>query len=64
MAYHIPGQSCPQQENGFDCGVFTIMAADFLSDDLPLEYDQNEMEERRYRIAQYILKGSLPYPIP
>ncbi len=26
----------PQQRNGFDCSMFTIMNCDFMSDDLPL----------------------------
>jgi len=27
----------PQQNNSFDCGVFIIMFADFLADDLPID---------------------------
>ena len=33
----------PQQENDYDCGVFTIVCADFLSDNLPLKYSQKDM---------------------
>ena len=33
----------PQQEKGYDCGVFAIMCADFLSDDLPLSYTQKDV---------------------
>jgi sentrin-specific protease 1 len=51
----------PQQENGFDCGVFSIMCADFISDNLPLQYNQNHMEEFRVKIAAAILRGELAY---
>ena len=37
----------PQQCNGVDCGVFTTMCADFISDDLPLNYHQSEMSHYR-----------------
>ena len=53
----------PQQQNGFDCGVFATVCADFLSDDLPLEYSQGNMEEFRQKIGAAIIRGSLNYPI-
>ena len=28
---------CPQQDGSWECGVFTIMVADFLSDEIPLD---------------------------
>ena len=52
----------PQQSNGVDCGVFVLVCADFLSDDLPLDYSQEEMEHYRQKIATDILRGSLLYP--
>jgi Ulp1 family protease len=52
----------PQQGNGFDCGVFTIIAADFLSDNLPLLYSQSDMESFRLKIILRILNGCLDYP--
>ena len=55
----------PQQENGWDCGVFSILAADFLSDNIPLEdsYSQSEVYELEYRkrICAAILRGKLLY---
>lgn len=51
----------PQQRNGFDCGVFSIMCADYASDDLPLTYTQAEMPANRVKIAAAIIRGSLNY---
>ena len=51
--------SVPQQSNHIDCGVFTTMCIDFLSDDLPLQYSQGDMENFRIKIAQDILRGEL-----
>jgi sentrin-specific protease 1 len=51
----------PQQRNGYDCGMFTILCADYCSDDLPLKYNQQEMSDNRYRIGAAILRGSLTY---
>ena len=51
----------PQQHNIFDCGVFTIYCADYISDDLPLTYNQDQMPMNRKRICQAILNCSLPY---
>jgi sentrin-specific protease 1 len=56
----------PQQGNGFDCGTFTIVSADFLSDDLPLNeqsYSQTKMPFFRLKICYDILKGTLSYPL-
>lgn len=47
----------PQQENGFDCGVFTCMFADFISQDMPLSISQEHISECRDRIALSIMKG-------
>lgn len=59
----------PQQENGCDCGVFTCIAADFLSDVAAsagpaannncgaLQYSQADMEHFRQRIAVRLLQG-------
>lgn len=51
----------PQQRNGFDCGMFTIMCADYISDDLPLTYSQAEMSEYRLKVGAAILRGGLTY---
>jgi len=47
----------PQQENGFDCGVFTCMFADFISQDMPLLISQEHISECRDRIALSIMNG-------
>ncbi len=51
----------PRQENGFDCGMFALTCADYLSDDLPLRYSQQEMRQRRINTAAFILRGNIPY---
>jgi sentrin-specific protease 1 len=59
-------KDCPQQLNGFDCGVFTIMCANFLTDNLPIletSYGQRNMSLFRLKIACDILRGSYDYPI-
>jgi sentrin-specific protease 1 len=53
--------NAPQQRNGYDCGVFTITFADFLSDDLPLQFNQQDITENRFRFASSIMAGSLQY---
>ena len=49
----------PRQENGSDCGVFSSMCADFLSEDLPLTFSQRDMPHFRHRIAIAILTACL-----
>ena len=57
----IVHQKSPQQDNDFDCGVFVCICADFLSDNLPLDYSQDNMVFFRDKIAADILRGSLNY---
>ena len=52
----------PQQLNGYDCGVFTIMFTDFLTDNLPLDFSQEHMLLFRKKICANIIRGSLIYP--
>ena len=59
-------KDCPQQHNGYDYGVFTIMCANFLFDNLPIletSYGQRNMALFRMKIACDILHGSYRYPI-
>ena len=50
----------PQQKNGSDCGVFTSMCADYLSEDLQLsDFAQRDIPRLRYRIAHSIINGRL-----
>jgi sentrin-specific protease 1 len=48
----------PRQQNGFDCGVFTCMYADFLSQNCPLIFDQSHMPQCREHIALSIMAGN------
>ncbi len=52
----------PQQENTYDCGVFTSVCADFVSEGLPLEYRQEQMPHYRQKIATDIMRGVFNYP--
>ena len=56
-------KNIPQQANGVDCGMFTTICADFLSDDLPLKYGQTDMPFFRRRVTASVLNGSLNYPV-
>ena len=58
-----PRGQVPQQSNGFDCGVFSIVCADFLSDELPLNYSQQNMPYFRLKIACDIHRGHLTYSV-
>ena len=51
--------SVPQQTNGYDCGVFTCMYADFLSLDLPLSFNQGHIDHCRHHISLSILDGKI-----
>eukprot|EP00586_Coscinodiscus_wailesii_P005449 CAMPEP_0172486486 /NCGR_PEP_ID=MMETSP1066-20121228/15077_1 /TAXON_ID=671091 /ORGANISM="Coscinodiscus wailesii, Strain CCMP2513" /LENGTH=526 /DNA_ID=CAMNT_0013252475 /DNA_START=10 /DNA_END=1590 /DNA_ORIENTATION=+ len=47
----------PQQMNGFDCGVFTCMFADYLSQGKELTFTQDDVTPFREKIALSILNG-------
>ena len=51
----------PQQFNGYDCGLFTILFADFLSENLPLSFDQQHIPALRTKICASIMEGRLWY---
>jgi sentrin-specific protease 1 len=60
----IPNQaSTPRQKNGYDCGAFVIMAADYMTDNLDLTYTQDNMRHFRKKICANILRGKLKYPL-
>ncbi|XP_071723439.1 LOW QUALITY PROTEIN: ubiquitin-like-specific protease ESD4 [Rutidosis leptorrhynchoides] len=46
----------PEQENGFDCGMFMVKYADFYSRGLGLCFEQEHMPYFRLRTAKEILK--------
>ena len=55
--------SCPQQQNGTDCGVFVVMAMDHMGDGLALNYHQARVNSFRIKMGADILRGSLTYPL-
>jgi Ulp1 family protease len=56
-------EEVPQQENGYDCGVFTIIYADLLSEDLPLNFSQKNITRFRRKIVADILRKGFDYDI-
>jgi sentrin-specific protease 1 len=57
---------CPQQRNGFDCGMFSIMCADVMTDDIPVSeeaYAQQHMAFFRLKVASAVLRGCYDYPL-
>lgn len=60
VTYDINGRAeGPGQQNGFDCGVFTCTAVDYLSRNRELDYSQADMPSLRRRMAWEVLKGRL-----
>ena len=59
--YVQPRADTPQQRNGCDCGAFMTMFCDFLSDDLPLSFTQEDIFFFRMKIGTDILRGRLAY---
>ncbi|KAG7401358.1 hypothetical protein PHYBOEH_001774 [Phytophthora boehmeriae] len=50
----------PSQTNGSDCGVFSCMFADYLSQGLPLSFKQKDIPFHRHRMVLHISRGYLP----
>jgi sentrin-specific protease 1 len=50
------------QTNVFDCGLFCCSFVEFLLNDIPLTFTQNDMERRRKHIALAILKAGVHQP--
>jgi hypothetical protein len=60
----ISRAECPRQRNGFDCGVFVLISADVLSDDIPMNqgtYTQSDFKHFRKKIACDLVRKSLLY---
>ena len=49
----------PQQDNIYDCGVFGLMYADFLTQDKSLDFSISDIEAMRYRVLYSIVCGEL-----
>ena len=57
--YHSEAE-VPQQQNGFDCGMFVIMCARAIAYNKPLtSYHQRDMPRYRTMIGRHILRHSL-----
>lgn len=54
----IPDVPTPQQNNGYDCGVFTCFFADFFSAGRELAFDQDDMPDLRLRLAARVVSGN------
>jgi len=48
-------------KSGVNCGVFTILFADFLTDDLPFSFLNSDIPMFRRKVAAAILRGYLDY---
>jgi Ulp1 family protease len=59
----LPPVHSPRQNNGFDCGTFVCMYADFLLQNLPEQFSQEDMPMLRLKICYCILTGSLLYTV-
>jgi Ulp1 family protease len=53
----------PIQKDSYNCGVFCILNADYLSDNLPLNYvlNKDNSDEYRLMIAASIFRGYINY---
>lgn len=47
----------PQQKNSYDCGIFAILYADYIANDIPLTFTQQTVSLFRKKLCVYILKG-------
>lgn len=50
-------KDCPQQPNGFDCGIYVCANALYLSKDAPLSFDYGDIKRMRPYIGHLILSG-------
>ena len=49
----------PMQENGYDCGVFVCMYADYVLDNLPFSFSQANIPMLRRKFCLCIIESSL-----
>ncbi|KAL8273953.1 hypothetical protein Esti_002132 [Eimeria stiedai] len=56
-----PERGTPQQQNGFDCGVFLCQIAECISDGREFDFDQRHISNMRLKMALDIVKGSLDF---
>ena len=52
----------PQQQNGSDCGMFTLKFAEYLSRNARITFDQEDMPYFRNRMIYEIVAGDIKHP--
>ncbi|KAK9659893.1 hypothetical protein K7432_018327 [Basidiobolus ranarum] len=52
-------KNIPSQQNGFDCGVFTCMFAEYISRNEPFDFNQKHMKYIRRRMIWEIIQKHL-----
>lgn len=52
-----PAKPVPQQQNGYDCGVFTCCFAEYFCAGRPLEFGQEDMRDLRLRLAARLVRA-------
>lgn len=58
--WKVPLTKSPVQENGYDCGVFTITTARMITLGIdPMAYNQTDIPLQRRRIAAELINGGL-----
>eukprot|EP01026_Neomeris_dumetosa_P072350 TRINITY_DN7364_c0_g3_i5.p4 TRINITY_DN7364_c0_g3~~TRINITY_DN7364_c0_g3_i5.p4 ORF type:complete len:112 (-),score=16.03 TRINITY_DN7364_c0_g3_i5:438-773(-) len=50
-------KNIPRQLNGFDCGVFAIMYADYLASDRQFDFDQGDMSYFRIKLVNDLMSN-------
>ena len=55
----FPSTKTPQQQNGYDCGVFTCTVAKYISGNMDLTFSQKDMKTIRRRMAYEIIQKGL-----
>merc|ERR1739841_34873 len=56
---HPPKYQPPQQNNGYDCGVFMCQFADCVARDVPFDFEQCMIEDIRLKMAVEIADEKL-----
>ncbi|CAK9436247.1 uncharacterized protein LODBEIA_P08050 [Lodderomyces beijingensis] len=55
----VPSLPCPQQQNGFDCGIFTCQAGKHIAQNKKFNYTQKDMKVIRRRMAYEMMTAQL-----
>jgi len=57
--WSVVSASCPQQDNSFDCGVFTCIFLECFALNIPVYITNENVEECREKIGGDLLRGKL-----